>query len=254
MLKQTDEPANLEVLNDMDETKPGRGLENNPGKDEHTFNDTHPYFPEKCNQCFAYKKSGFKNRLKSLFANRIKDCYNCPFVDGCLELAKNDGFVLKNTYSNGGKLLIHPNVDKDKADYHPIVNIGQHFAKQGKTVRITPRVHIKSPEYKTIYGGLIGTKYEGKCPDLKIDDKYYEFEGYVKPWRKRKIKNMLSHGLQQSPYIIIDNNKGCSDRFIRSQIINKTTNNNIKEVWLYEKGKMRIFYKNGVFYKNYGGQ
>ena len=48
-------------------------------------------------------------------------------------------------------------MDKDKADYHPIVNIGQHFAKQGKTVRITPRVHVKSPEYKTIYGGLIGT-------------------------------------------------------------------------------------------------
>ena len=33
-------------------------------------------------------------------------------------------------------LLIHPNVDKDKADHHPIVNIGQHFAKQGKTVRV----------------------------------------------------------------------------------------------------------------------
>ena len=36
------------------------------------------------------------------------------------------------------KLLINPNVDKDKGDYHPMVVIGQHFAKQGKTVKLTP--------------------------------------------------------------------------------------------------------------------
>ena len=30
------------------------------------------------------KKSGFKTRLKHLFANKTKDCYNCPYIDGCL--------------------------------------------------------------------------------------------------------------------------------------------------------------------------
>lgn len=84
MLEQTDEPANPEVLEDVENIKPQRGLENNPGKDGHTFNDTHPYFPAKCSQCFAYKKSGFKNRMKNLFANKAKDCYNCPYIDGCL--------------------------------------------------------------------------------------------------------------------------------------------------------------------------
>lgn len=84
MLEQTDEPANPEVLEDVEEIKPQRGLENNPGKDGHTFNDTHPYFPAKCSQCFAYKKSGFKNRMKHLFANKTKDCYNCPYIDGCI--------------------------------------------------------------------------------------------------------------------------------------------------------------------------
>lgn len=247
MLEQTDEPANPEVLEDMEDIKPQRGLENNPGKDGHTFNDTHPYFPAKCSQCFAYKKSGFKNRMKHLFANKAKDCYNCPYVDECMELAKNDGFVLKNKYPNGGRLLIHPNVDKDKADYHPIVNVGQHFAKQGEEVRVTPRVHIKSPEYKQIYGSLIGTRYEGKCPDLQVGDKFYEFEGFIKPWKKRKSKNMIRHGVEQSPYIVIDNTKGGSDRFIRRSIVARNHNDAIKEVWLYEKGGLRLFFKNGKF-------
>lgn len=248
MLEQTDEPANPEVLENVEDINPQRGLENNPGKDGHTFNDTHPYFPAKCSQCFAYKKSGFKNRMKNLFANKAKDCYNCPYIDGCLELAENNGFVLKNEYSNGGRLFIHPNVDKSKDDYHPIVNIGQYFAKQGKTVRIPPIVHFKSPEYKAIYGGLIGTKYEGKCPDLKIDDKYYEFESFVRPWKKKKVSRMLSHGMAQSPYIIIDNSKGCSDRFIRKSIMARINlSDGIKEVWLYENGKIRAFYSNGEF-------
>lgn len=247
-LEQTDEPANPDVLDDIKETPSQKGLENNPGKDGHTFNDTHPYFPKSCAQCPAYRKSGIKNRLLTLFENRKKDCYNCPFIDGCLELANNDGFVRKNEYPNGGKLLIHPNVEKGKTDYHPIVNIGQHFAKQGHIVKITPRVHIKSSEYKTIYGGLMGTKYEGKCPDLQIGKRYYEFEGFVKPWNKKKVGRMLSHGMAQSPYIIIDNSKGGSDRHIRKAIMARMKlSKEIKEVWLYEGGKIRAFYIEGKF-------
>lgn len=105
--------------------------------------------------------------MKHLFANKAKDCYNCPYIDGCLEVAKNNGFILKNEYLNGGRLFIHPSVE---------------------------------------------------------------------------------------PYLIIDNSKGCSDRIIRKHIMNKTSNDNIKEVWLYEKGELRLFYKKGIFYKNNGGQ
>lgn len=83
-LEQTDEPANPDVLDDIEEAPSQKGLENNPGKDGHTFNDTHPYFPKSCAQCPAYRKSGIKNRLFTQFENRKKDCYNCPFIDGCL--------------------------------------------------------------------------------------------------------------------------------------------------------------------------
>lgn len=81
-LEATDEPVNRP--DDLEPAAPHRGLENNPGKDGHTFSDRHPYFPDKCSQCFAYRKSGFRNRLKAWFTNRQKDCYNCPFIDGCL--------------------------------------------------------------------------------------------------------------------------------------------------------------------------
>ena len=165
-----------------------------------------------------------------------------------MDLAKNDGFVLKNEYPNGGRLLIHPKVEKNKTDYHLIVRTGQYFAKLGHTVKITPRVHIKSPEYKAIYGGLIGTKYEKKCPDLQIGSRYYEFESFVKPWNKKKVGRMLSHGMVQSPYLIIDNSKGGSDRFIRKKIMaRKNLSDGIKEVWLYEKGQIRAFYVDGKF-------
>ena len=65
--------------------QPDKGLDNNPGKDGHTFSDNHPYFPDKCSHCFAYKKNGTKNILKATFRNaRTKDCYNCPYIDNCL--------------------------------------------------------------------------------------------------------------------------------------------------------------------------
>lgn len=30
-------------------------------------------------------------------------------------------------------------------------------------------------------------------------------------------------------------------------------NTRIDEVWIYEKGKIRLFYKDGIFHKNNGG-
>lgn len=61
---------------------------------------------------------------------------------------------------------------------------------------------------------------------------------------------MLSHGMEQSPYIVINNIKGCSDRFICKNIIARTNvNTGIQEVWVYEKGKIRPFFKAGEFIK-----
>lgn len=84
-LEATDDPVNRPA--DMNAPLPQKGLENNPGKDGHTFNDTHPYFPDKCSQCSFYKP-GIKGRITTLFMNRKKDCYNCPYIDGCIDREK----------------------------------------------------------------------------------------------------------------------------------------------------------------------
>jgi len=156
-------------------------------------------------------------------------------------------FKIYKRYKNGGKILIHSEVDRKQSDYTDLLTIANIFAKTGKIVRLTPSIHFKSDVYKKIYGSLIGTPYERKCPDLKIDSHFYEYESFNPPFMKRKIANMISHGTKQSSRIIINNNKGCSDRYILTNIYNRFRDKNFKnilmEVWLYEKGKVRIIYK-----------
>lgn len=87
-LEQNDDPV-VRPSDIPSYTAPDRGLENNPGTDAHTFSDNHPYFPDKCSHCFAYKSGKPKNRLTAVFRNaRAKDCYNCKYIDGCIDRAK----------------------------------------------------------------------------------------------------------------------------------------------------------------------
>ena len=117
------------------------------------------------------------------------------------------------------------------------------FSRMGCVVVIPHPVHFKSEEYKLIYGGLLGTKYERKCPDLIIDGKYYEYESYVRPWNKRKLSNMLTDGLRQSDRLIIDNRDGISIRqIIRSIRSRLNVNAKISEVWIYDGDSVMDIY------------
>lgn len=252
-LEQTDDPPTPELKAEFAGEAPQPGLTNNPGKDGHTFSQDHPYFPKSCASCGFYKKASIKNRLLPAFLNiRAKDCYNCPYINGCISRMSSDGFKLEHNFKNGGKLYVHPDIDKDKADYKDMKRICLQLAKMGHEVRMTPRLHCKSEEYKQIYGSLIGTKYEKKCPDFSVDGVFYEYEGFVKPWNKKKVGHMLSHGLQQSSRVVINNTKGCSDRFIRKAVMARIhlPGQEVNEVWIYEKGNARLFYKDRKFYYN----
>jgi len=147
-------------------------------------------------------------------------------------------------YENGGEVLIHEKVNRNQADYKDLITIATIFAKKGKSVKLTPQVHFKSDDYKEIYGLLVGTFYERKCPDLKIGSLFYEYERFIPPFNKRKISHMIRKGTEQSSRIIINNNKGCRDRYILANIYNRLRNinfkNNIDEVWVYEKGNVRL--------------
>lgn len=81
-LTSTDEAVTPVPVDDV-HSEPQPGLKGNPGTTGETFSDDHPYFPASCNDCPFYNPK-FKDRLKRLFRDRVKDCYHCPYVDGCI--------------------------------------------------------------------------------------------------------------------------------------------------------------------------
>lgn len=248
-LEATDEPSTPELKEKLDTDKPEPGLENNPGKDGRLFSDKHPYFSKSCSSCGFYKPN-IKDRMLRLFNARKKDCYNCPYINACISRISSDGFKLEYKSKNGGRLYIHSNVEKNKNDYKDMKRVCIQLAKMGHEVRMTPRLHYKSEEYNRIYASLNGTKYERKCPDFSVDGVFYKYEGFISPWNKKKVRNMLSHGLQQSSRIVIKNTKGCSDRYIRKALMARIhlPAQKVDEVWIYEKGNVRLFYKERKFY------
>jgi hypothetical protein len=129
-------------------------------------------------------------------------------------MENNQGFHLINETIDGGELWIMDGLDSSKPDIQDILHIGDCFARMGCVVKIPRPVHFKCELYQVVYGGLIGTRFERKCPDLIVDGQYYEYESYVRPWNKRKLSNMLSDGLKQSDRLIIDNRDGASFRHI----------------------------------------
>ena len=63
---------------------PQSGLKSNPGKQGKLFDESHPYFPADCASC-PFRPKGLKSRVKLIFTNRRKDCYNCQFIPNCSE-------------------------------------------------------------------------------------------------------------------------------------------------------------------------
>lgn len=88
-LSSTDEPPTGVPDGIPASSQPQPGLSGNPGQDRATFSQDHPYFPSSCAHCDFYKPS-LKDRLRFLFQNRVKDCYNCPYINGCIYGAKKE--------------------------------------------------------------------------------------------------------------------------------------------------------------------
>ena len=83
-LTSTDEPATGVPGGSPAGNNPQPGLKDNPGKSQAVFSDDHPYFPSDCNHCAFYNPT-LKARLSTVITARAKDCYNCPYIDGCID-------------------------------------------------------------------------------------------------------------------------------------------------------------------------
>lgn len=112
--------------------EPSPGLGGNPAKTGQVFSDDHPYFPSDCEHCGFYNAS-IKNRLASVFYDRNKDCYNCPYIKACITRLTSDGFKLEKQFRNGGLLYIHPDIDKKKSDYKKLKTLERN--SQGRDTR-----------------------------------------------------------------------------------------------------------------------
>lgn len=83
LVSTDEEPTDIpETVSITDE--PQMGLKSNPGQDGIIFSDNHPYFPTNCNSCAFYKPT-LTDRMRTIFTNRAKDCYNCPYIKGCID-------------------------------------------------------------------------------------------------------------------------------------------------------------------------
>jgi len=136
-------------------------------------------------------------------------------------------------FPNGGAITVPFEVKRGSSDFLDLVKICQHFAKEGYKTIILPKVHYKDPLYKKYFSELNETKYAGKCPDLKIGDYFYEYESFVFPFNNRKINNMLNRGIIQSNRLILNNNCGATDNYIKRIARHKMySGGQIDELWI----------------------
>jgi SPP1 gp7 family putative phage head morphogenesis protein len=176
----------------------------NPGKQQKIIPDGHPY--EKVKGAAQAKK--VLNEIKS--------------------------FEVVQQFDNGGKVLVHGLVNKNATDYKAVLECCMHFAKLGKETRVLPKVLPQNKElYKAVYGELIGTVYEGKSPDFKAGEHFYEHEGYTSP--KNALRNMLTRGLKQSDRLVIES-EGSDINYIKKSIKRRVVSGvRATEVWVRNK-------------------
>ena len=154
-----------------------------------------------------------------------------------------EGFTTFKEFNNDGRIEIHSKVDICKNDFKDLMNISIEFAKTGKIVQILPKLHYKDVRYKDIFGSLIGTKFEGKCPDLKIDNYFYEHEEFISNNPKTNFSNMLRRGLKQSSRIVIEE-CGVTFAHIKRTCIQRIKNGHlIDEVWVMTRNKIELVFK-----------
>uniref|UniRef100_A0AB33JLW3 Phage head morphogenesis domain-containing protein n=1 Tax=Prevotella sp. GTC17262 TaxID=3236797 RepID=A0AB33JLW3_9BACT len=207
----------------------------NAGREQKTVPDYNQYTIRRCNDCDLAKG---KTTLAFVPDNEL--CAACRLIRQC----ENQRFQTKKQYSDGGKVQAHQLVNPTDSDYEKLMQVADFFAKQGYEARLTPK--LSRPQkfvYQNIYHSLMGTKYEGKCPDLLIDGKWYEHEGFTSNNPKRAFRNMLTHGLKQSNRIIIDRPDLTDGYMIRSIYGHVKQGKDIEEVWVVEDEKLRLLYK-----------
>lgn len=165
-------------------------------------------------------------------------------VPQLIHINEEQRYNIVRKFDNGGSIAVHQLVNPNDSDYNKLMDVATFFAGQGHQVRLTPKM-TRPPKfiYSDIYKTLMGTRYEGKCPDLWVDGLWYEHEGFITTNPKKAFRNMMNDGLRQSDRLIIDKPE-LSDAYMKRVIHQRVKDGHeISEVWLKEGEIIRILYK-----------
>ena len=206
----------------------------NPGKEDKTVPDYNPYTIRRCRDCDIAQ-----GKITLAFVPENELCSACKLVRQCEQNREV-------SYKHGkGEVRISHLVNSEDADYRKLVQVAEFFAKDGATATLTPKMSRPPKfQYECVYKSLVGTKYEGKCPDINVDGEWYEHEGFTSSNPKNAFRNMMRDGLLQSDRLIIDR-PDLTERYMRRSIVGRIERGeDIKEVWLREKdGSLTLLYK-----------
>lgn len=194
----------------------------NPGIQQQTFPDYNAYTIRRCNDCDIASPASDSSPVGSTLAYAAESdlCQACQLLHKC----EAQRYNTVKEYENGGKVSVHQLVNTKDSDYDKLIGIANFFAREfGEDVKLTPKMS-RPPKfvYQNIYGSLMGTAYEGKCPDLLVENKWYEHEGYMTKNPKRAFMNMMSHGFKQCSRLIIDK-PNLTDAYMKRVFLPKRT-------------------------------
>lgn len=146
--------------------------------------------------------------------------------------AEGLGKEILRGFENNGKVVSSAMVDKAAVDFNAVNDCCEYFAAKGNVAEILPKVHKDDILYREFFEGLIGSKYEGKCPDFKIGDNFYELEGFISTNHKKALRNMFNRGFAQARNVVIEN-PDLTDAYIKKVIGNLIREGvEVGEVWI----------------------
>ena len=215
----------------------------NSGQQQKTVPDYNPYTISRCQDCDIATAStapgGSPTGTTLAFVPQNQLCQACQLIRGQYERLgekRNEG---------SGTVTIHQHVNRSDSDFIKLNEIATFFAKEKEAdVILTPKMSRPPKfQYECVYSSLVGTKYQGKCPDLLINGKWYEHEGFTTDNPKKAFKNMLNHGLKQSDRLIIDKpdlTEAYMKRVVYQRIKEGQT---IEEIWIKDGEDIKLLYK-----------
>ena len=143
-----------------------------------------------------------------------------------------------------GEVRVSRLINPADHDFGDLLIIACVFANQGSVVELTPKItRRKEFDYDSVYGSLKGTRYYGKCPDLNVDGKWYEYEGFTSSNPKNALRNMITNGLKQANRLIIRSPKLRWRDILRVVNHRVSMGQDIEELWVYNRNSLELIYK-----------